>query len=239
MGTNTGLSGFYSFLAQPLFFRSRLFLAALVVPLLLAFLVPLWRIELSSPQHPQGLTLDVYAHTVKGGHDGADIREINILNQSMGVQALVRLPMVQRRLDLAAGLNTATFISGYPGSPLGGFDLELQRRRGLMDAHHVVHQMGVNEELGATAVMGSQLAMQLPGPRFDGVLGLWYGKANGFDRALDALRQANLAGTVRTGGALALVFGLAAGLAPVWIVASMLAAPSIAWAIGELGHWMN
>ena len=90
MGTNTGLSGFYSFLAQPLFFRSRLFLAALVVPLLLAFLVPLWRIELSSPQHPQGLTLDVYAHTVKGGHDGADIREINILNQSMGVQALVR-----------------------------------------------------------------------------------------------------------------------------------------------------
>ena len=122
-----------------------------------------------------------------------------------GVQALVRLPMVQRRLDLAAGLNTATFISGYPGSPLGGFDLELQRRRGLMDAHHVVHQMGVNEELGATAVMGSQLAMQLPGPRFDGVLGLWYGKANGFDRALDALRQANLAGTVRTGGALALV----------------------------------
>ena len=122
-----------------------------------------------------------------------------------GVQALVRLPLVQRRLDLAAGLNTATFISGYPGSPLGGFDLELQRRRRLMEAHHIVHQMGVNEELGATAVMGSQLAMQLPGPRYDGVLGLWYGKANGFDRALDSLRQANLAGTVRTGGALALV----------------------------------
>ena len=122
-----------------------------------------------------------------------------------GVQALVRLPLVQRRLDLAAGLNTATFISGYPGSPLGGYDLELQRRLRLLEAHHVVHQMGVNEELGATAVMGSQLAMQLPGPRYDGVLGLWYGKANGFDRALDSLRQANLAGTVRTGGALALV----------------------------------
>jgi len=122
-----------------------------------------------------------------------------------GVQALVRLPLVQRRLDLAAGLNTATFISGYPGSPLGGYDLELQRRRKLLEAHHVVHQMGVNEELGATAVMGSQLAMQLPGPRYDGVLGLWYGKANGFDRAMDSLRQANLAGTVRTGGALALV----------------------------------
>jgi len=122
-----------------------------------------------------------------------------------GVQALVRLPLVQRRVDIAAGLNTATFISGYPGSPLGGFDLELQRRLSLLQAHHIIHQMGVNEELGATAVMGSQLAMQLPGPRFDGVLGLWYGKANGFDRALDALRQANLAGTVRTGGALALV----------------------------------
>ncbi|MBK8468398.1 MAG: indolepyruvate ferredoxin oxidoreductase family protein [Actinomycetales bacterium] len=122
-----------------------------------------------------------------------------------GVQALVRLPLVQRRLDLAQGLNTATFISGYPGSPLGGYDLELQRRLGLLQQHHVVHQMGVNEELGATAVMGSQLATQLPTPRYDGVLGLWYGKANGFDRALDALRQANLAGTVRTGGALALV----------------------------------
>ncbi len=122
-----------------------------------------------------------------------------------GVQALVRLPLVQHRLDRAQGLNTATFISGYPGSPLGGYDLELQRRRRLLEEHHVVHQMGVNEELGATAVMGSQLAMQLPMPRYDGVVGLWYGKANGVDRALDALRQANLAGTVRTGGAVALV----------------------------------
>ncbi|GMA20748.1 hypothetical protein MM440_09020 [Arsenicicoccus piscis] len=120
-----------------------------------------------------------------------------------GVQALVRLPLVQRRLDLANGLSTATFISGYPGSPLGGYDLELQRRRRLLAEHHVVHQMGVNEELGATAVAGSQLTQRLPGPRYDGVLGLWYGKANGFDRALDALRQANLMGTHRTGGALA------------------------------------
>ncbi len=122
-----------------------------------------------------------------------------------GVQALVRLPLVQRRLDLANGANTATFISGYPGSPLGGYDLELQRRRRLLAEHHVVHQMGVNEELGATAVMGSQLAQQLPGPRYDGVVGLWYGKANGFDRSMDALRQANLIGTTRTGGAVALV----------------------------------
>ncbi|RFU21968.1 indolepyruvate ferredoxin oxidoreductase family protein [Geodermatophilus marinus] len=122
-----------------------------------------------------------------------------------GVQALVRLPLVQRRADLARGLDTATFISGYPGSPLGGYDLELQRRRALLAEHHVVHTMGVNEELAATSVMGSQLAQQLPDPRYDGVVGMWYGKANGFDRAMDALRQANLCGTTRTGGALALV----------------------------------
>lgn len=122
-----------------------------------------------------------------------------------GVQALVRLPMTQRRIDLAQGLNTATFISGYPGSPLGGYDLELQRRRKLLEEHHIVHQMGVNEELGATAVMGSQLVQQLPQPKYDGVVGLWYGKANGLDRAMDALRQANLIGTTRTGGAVALV----------------------------------
>ncbi|HRW19955.1 MAG TPA: indolepyruvate ferredoxin oxidoreductase family protein [Dermatophilaceae bacterium] len=121
-----------------------------------------------------------------------------------GVQALVRLPIVQRRLDVAAGLNTGTFISGYPGSPLGGYDLELQRRRKLLQAHHIRHQMGVNEELGASAVMGSQLVPTLPGPRYDGVLGLWYGKANGYDRSLDAMRQANLIGTSRHGGVLAL-----------------------------------
>ncbi len=122
-----------------------------------------------------------------------------------GVQALVRLPLVQRRADLARGANTGTFISGYPGSPLGGYDLELQRRKKMLADHHVVHTMGVNEELAATAVMGSQLAQQLPEPKYDGVVGIWYGKANGFDRALDALRQGNLAGTAATGGALALV----------------------------------
>src|SRR4051794_7736202 len=95
-----------------------------------------------------------------------------------GVQALVRLPLVQRRADLAQGLNTATFISGYPGSPLGGYDLELQRRRKMLAEHHIVHNMGVNEELAATSVMGSQLTQQLPDPRYDGVVGLWYGKAN-------------------------------------------------------------
>ncbi len=122
-----------------------------------------------------------------------------------GVQALVRAPLMRRHADLASGLNTATFISGYPGSPVGGFDLELQRRRPLLAEHHIVHTMGVNEEIAATSVMGSQLAAQLPGPKYDGVVGMWYGKANGFDRALDAMRQANLCGTTRTGGAVAVV----------------------------------
>ena len=122
-----------------------------------------------------------------------------------GVQALVRLPVMQRRADLARGRNTATFISGYPGSPVGGFDLELQRRKALLAEHHIVHTMGVNEEIAATSVMGSQLAAQLPDPKYDGVVGIWYGKANGFDRGLDAMRQANLCGTTRDGGAVAVV----------------------------------
>ena len=122
-----------------------------------------------------------------------------------GVQALVRLPLVQRRADLARGANTGTLISGYPGSPLGGYDLELRRRKKLLADHHAVHVMGVNEELAATAVMGSQLAQQLPDPKYDGVVGIWYGKANGVDRALDSMRQGNLAGASPTGGVLVLV----------------------------------
>ncbi|MGV1007492.1 MAG: indolepyruvate ferredoxin oxidoreductase family protein [Dermatophilaceae bacterium] len=122
-----------------------------------------------------------------------------------GVQALLRMPIGQRRADVARGLHTATFISGYPGSPVGGFDLELQRRKALLAEHHIVHTMGVNEEIAATSVMGSQLAAQLPQPKYDGVVGIWYGKANGFDRALDAMRQANLCGTTREGGAVAIV----------------------------------
>ena len=122
-----------------------------------------------------------------------------------GIQALVRVLLDQRRADRRAGLRSATLVSGYPGSPIGGFDLELSRRKRLLDEHDVVHQMGVNEELAATAVMGSQIVAQLPAPKYDGVVGFWYGKANGFDRAMDALRQANLCGTSPGGGAVAIV----------------------------------
>ena len=94
-----------------------------------------------------------------------------------GVQALVRVPLDQMRADRLAGLRTATFISGYQGSPLGGFDREIIGHQTLMDEHHVVHRSGLNEELGATAVMGSQVATTFPEQKYDGVLGIWYGKA--------------------------------------------------------------
>jgi indolepyruvate ferredoxin oxidoreductase len=122
-----------------------------------------------------------------------------------GIHALVRLPIDQMLADRRAGLNTAAFISGYQGSPLGGFDKEIISHRKLMDELHIVHRSGLNEELGATAVMGSQAAATFPQQRFDGVLGIWYGKAPGLDRAGDAIRHAQYAGTSEHGGALALV----------------------------------
>src|ERR671919_602681 len=122
-----------------------------------------------------------------------------------GVQGLVRLPLDQHRADLRRGLMTGTMISGYQGSPLGGLDLEIQRNRELVEGHHVRHVPGLNEELGATSAWGSQLAGQLPGSKYDGVLAMWYGKAPGLDRAADSLRHGNFVGVSRTGGALAVV----------------------------------
>jgi len=122
-----------------------------------------------------------------------------------GIQALVRLLFDQSRLDRARGLRTAGFVSGYEGSPLAGYDLELARRRDLLAAHDLVHRSGLNEELAATAVQGSQLAATRPDARHAGVFGVWYGKAPGLDRATDALRHANMMGTHPTGGVLALV----------------------------------
>ncbi|HYH60965.1 MAG TPA: indolepyruvate ferredoxin oxidoreductase family protein, partial [Solirubrobacterales bacterium] len=122
-----------------------------------------------------------------------------------GVQALVRVPLDQHRADRRAGLNTATMISGYQGSPLGGFDKELSSHREICLEHNVRHVPGLNEELGATSAWGSQLAAGLPGSNYDGVLGLWYGKAPGLDRAADALRHGNFVGVSRTGGAIAAV----------------------------------
>ena len=121
-----------------------------------------------------------------------------------GVQALVRLPMLQRQRDLAAGLNTAGFISGYRGSPLGTYDMALWQAKTFLQQHHIHFEPGVNEDLAATAVWGSQQANLLDGARYDGVFGTWYGKGPGVDRSCDALKHGNYAGSAPQGGVLVL-----------------------------------
>lgn len=129
-----------------------------------------------------------------------------------GIQALVRMVRDRARLDRRQNLRTASFISGYEGSPLAGYDLEIARRAKYLDPFDVVHRPGLNEEIAATSVMGSQVAAQVgtlsnrgENSALDGVVGYWYGKAPGLDRATDALRHANIIGTHPTGGAVALV----------------------------------
>ncbi|MCM5682863.1 indolepyruvate ferredoxin oxidoreductase family protein [Schlegelella sp. S2-27] len=122
-----------------------------------------------------------------------------------GVQALVRLPMLQRTRDAMAGLNTGGFISGYRGSPLGGYDQALWQAKKHLAANHIVFQPGVNEELGATAVWGTQqLDLYPEQKKFDGVFGIWYGKGPGVDRSLDVFKHANMAGTAKHGGVIAI-----------------------------------
>ena len=120
-----------------------------------------------------------------------------------GVQSLVRLPLIQKDKDLSNNLNTAGFISGYKGSPLGGYDLELQRAQNFLDEKSIFHQPGLNEEIAATSVWGSQQGEFLGRGKFDGVFGIWYGKGPGVDRAMDALKHANAAGSSQHGGVLA------------------------------------
>ena len=121
-----------------------------------------------------------------------------------GIQALVRLPMDQMRRDRRAGLNTAAFISGYEGSPLGGYDMALARVKHLLDEHRIHFVPGVNEDLAATSVFGSQIHHSLGQSRYDGVVGIWYGKGPGVDRSGDIFRHANIAGTGANCGALVL-----------------------------------
>ncbi|MFI7047749.1 indolepyruvate ferredoxin oxidoreductase family protein [Streptosporangium sandarakinum] len=132
------------------------------------------------------------------GHPRGEVREF-----MTGTQALVRVILDQMRADRAAGLDTGAMVSGYPGSPLGGFDQELIRSRRLAEDLGVVHRPGQNEELGATAAWGSQLVPSLPRPRRTGVLGVWYGKAPGVDRAADSLRHGNFVGAHPDGGLIA------------------------------------
>jgi len=122
-----------------------------------------------------------------------------------GVQALVRLPMLQRQRDALAGKNTAGFISGYRGSPLGGYDQALQKAAPHLQAQNIVFQPGVNEELAATALWGTQQLGFAPqgSNKFDGVFGIWYGKGPGVDRCSDVFKHANMAGTTPWGGVIA------------------------------------
>ncbi|MCC3305574.1 indolepyruvate ferredoxin oxidoreductase family protein [Sneathiella sp. HT1-7] len=121
-----------------------------------------------------------------------------------GIQALVRLPLMQKERDRAAGLNTAGFISGYRGSPLAGYDQSLWKASKILKENDIQFEPGVNEDLAATAVWGSQQLNMFKGARYDGVFGLWYGKGPGVDRTGDVFRHANSAGTSKYGGVLAL-----------------------------------
>ncbi|MFO1015838.1 MAG: indolepyruvate ferredoxin oxidoreductase family protein [Caulobacteraceae bacterium] len=120
-----------------------------------------------------------------------------------GVQTLLRVMIDRKRLDQRAGLNTAGFISGYRGSPLGGLDQQAHRAEDHLAVHDILFKEGLNEDLAATAVWGSQQANLFPGAKYDGVFGMWYGKAPGVDRTGDAFKHANFAGTWPKGGVLA------------------------------------
>ncbi|MCC2614104.1 indolepyruvate ferredoxin oxidoreductase family protein [Neorhizobium petrolearium] len=122
-----------------------------------------------------------------------------------GTQALIRLPMIQRQRDLERGLNTAGYVSGYRGSPLASFDREMGKAKKYLDAAHVKFQPGLNEDMAATAVWGTQQTGMFEGSRYDGVFAMWYGKGPGVDRSMDVIRHANAVGTNRNGGVLLLV----------------------------------
>lgn len=119
-----------------------------------------------------------------------------------GTQALIRLPMLQREADLKAGLNTAGFFTGYRGSPLGAVDMMAAKAKKHLEKHHVKFHPGVNEDLAATSVWGTQQVNLFPGAKYDGVFGIWYGKGPGVDRCGDVFKHANLAGTSKHGGVL-------------------------------------
>ena len=121
-----------------------------------------------------------------------------------GIQALVRLPLIQKEIDIKRNLDTGGFISGYKGSPLGGYDLELHRAKKFLDQNDIVHKPGLNEELGATAVWGSQQGEFHGRGMKDGVFGIWYGKGPGMDRSMDVFKHANAAGSSKFGGVLAI-----------------------------------
>jgi len=121
-----------------------------------------------------------------------------------GIQALVKLPMLQYLRDQAAGLNTGGFVSGYRGSPLGGLDKELWRAEKFLGRHQIHFQPGLNEDLAATSIWGTQQIGLFPTPTRDGVFAMWYGKGPGVDRSVDVFKHGNSAGSSPHGGVLVL-----------------------------------
>jgi indolepyruvate ferredoxin oxidoreductase len=135
--------------------------------------------------------------------DRYDLTQTRIF--ATGAQAIVRLAMMQHERDRRAGLNTAGYITGYRGSPLGGLDAQLAGARDFLESHSVVFQPGLNEDLAATALWGSQQAELRGEGLYDGVFGIWYGKGPGVDRSGDVFRHANHAGSSKNGGVIALM----------------------------------
>ncbi len=155
-------------------------------------------------QAPGGRTVPVGPPSERpAGLDDRYVREEGPVYLS-GMQALVRLPLDQARRDRRAGFRIGTFISGYPGSPLGGYDLALGQARALLESHDILHVPAANEELAATAISGTQMLDRYPHSRVDGVVALWYGKGPGVDRSGDALKHGNFAGTSRHGAVVVL-----------------------------------
>src|SRR3954451_6656901 len=122
-----------------------------------------------------------------------------------GYQALIRATLMQQERDRLAGLNTAGYVSGYRGSPLGGLDQQFMRAKHALDKHNILFHSGLNEDLAATAIWGTQQAELRGEGKYDGVFGMWYGKGPGVDRTGDVFRHANFAGSSRHGGVLALM----------------------------------
>ena len=131
-------------------------------------------------------------------HDRFDLSKREVLLN--GTQALLRLMLTQKERDRKAGLNTAGYVTGYRGSPVGAVDMVFSRSKDVLDAHDIRFQLGLNEDLAATALWGTQQAELRGEGRHDGVFGLWYGKGPGVDRTGDVMRHANFAGSSRHGG---------------------------------------
>ena len=152
--------------------------------------------------------------TTESSVDSIELREVSLDDKYSldatrayitGIEALVRLPILQHQRDLERGLKTAGFVSGYRGSPLGGVDQAMWQAKPFLDKHDIRFVPGINEDLAATAVRGSQEVGLFPGSKYHGVFGMWYGKGPGLDRSIDAFRHANAAGTSKHGGVLAVV----------------------------------